>query len=364
MQDLHELESTLRVVHRAPPRTEPPTGLFRSIVAAPSRRMSDVFAALPQHHGSKILVRRPGQRTYAARLELDREEGHGAWEFYRLGPSLYVVAGDFVYDRTRIDRAPGEDLLEFHLRLSGTLNLGLPGEVPPLVVAPDSLLLLRQPDGVDVVDRVEAGVRDAFVSVFCSTAHFASLAERYGLAVPAALAFMAGGGVADVQHRLMPMNAGLLHVAHSLLRSPYEGGLRLMHAEAKVTELLCEVLHLAAQAPAPARVGCHDDLRRLDLARRIIMTQHSPPPQIADIARRVGMSETKLKRAFKARFGTTLFDMSLDARMRHALELLRCKHMAVGQVAYAVGYSHQTSFASAFKRHFGFLPRAARQESG
>jgi AraC-like DNA-binding protein len=175
---------------------------------------------------------------------------------------------------------------------------------------------------------------------------------------------MAGGGVADVQHRLMPMNAGLLHVAHSLLRSPYEGGLRLMHAEAKVTELLCEVLHLAAQAPAPARMGCHDDLRRLDLARRIIMTQHSPPPQIADIARRVGMSETKLKRAFKARFGTTLFDMSLEARMRHALELLRCKHMAVGQVAYAVGYSHQTSFASAFKRHFGFLPRAVRQESG
>jgi AraC-like DNA-binding protein len=160
------------------------------------------------------------------------------------------------------------------------------------------------------------------------------------------------------------MNAGLLHVAHSLLRSPYEGGLRLMHAEAKVSELLCEVLHLAGQAPAPARVGCNDDLRRLDLARRIIMTQHSPPPQISDIARRVGMSETKLKRAFKARFGSTLFDMSLDARMRHALELLRCKHMAVGQVAYAVGYSHQTSFASAFKRHFGFLPRAVRQESG
>ena len=364
MQDLHELETTTRVMHRAPAWTEPHAGLFRSIVAAPSRRMSDVFAALPQHQASKMLARRPGQRTYAARLELERHEGHGAWEFYRLGPSLYVVAGDFVYDRARVDRAPGEDLLEFHLRLSGTMRLGLPGDALPLTVAPDSLLLLRQPDGVDVVDSVEAGARDAFVSVFCSAAHFAALADRYGIAVPDILSFMAGSGITELRHRLLPMNAGLLHIAHSLLRSPYEGGLRLMHAEAKVTELLCEVLHRAAQAPAPARMGCHDDLRRLDLARRIIMTQHSPPPQIADIARRVGMSETKLKRAFKARFGTTLFDMSLDARMRHALELLRCKHMAVGQVAYAVGYSHQTSFASAFKRHFGFLPRAARQESG
>lgn len=364
MQDLHELETTTRVMHRAPAWTEPHAGLFRSIVAAPSRRMSDVFAALPQHQASKMLARRPGQRTYAARLELERHEGHGAWEFYRLGPSLYVVAGDFVYDRARVDRAPGEDLLEFHLRLSGTMRLGLPGDALPLTVAPDSLLLLRQPDGVDVVDSVEAGARDAFVSVFCSAAHFAALADRYGIAVPDILSFMAGSGITELRHQLLPMNAGLLHIAHSLLRSPYEGGLRLMHAEAKVTELLCEVLHRAAQAPAPTRVGCNDDLRRLDIARRIIMTQHSPPPQIAEIARRVGMSETKLKRAFKARFGTTLFDMSLDARMRHALELLRCKHMAVGQVAYAVGYSHQTSFASAFKRHFGFLPRAARQESG
>jgi transcriptional regulator GlxA family with amidase domain len=44
--------------------------------------------------------------------------------------------------------------------------------------------------------------------------------------------------------------------------------------------------------------------------------------------------------------------MSLDARMRHALELLRCKHMPVSRVAVAVGYSHQTSFASAFNKQF------------
>lgn len=100
------------------------------------------------------------------------------------------------------------------------------------------------------------------------------------------------------------------------------------------------------------------------MARHIVITQHSPPPLISEIARRVGMSETKLKRTFKVRFGTTIFDMGLDARMRHALELLRCKHMPVSRVALSVGYSHQTSFASAFKKHFGFLPRAARQDHG
>lgn len=129
-------------------------------------------------------------------------------------------------------------------------------------------------------------------------------------------------------------------------------------------ELLCEVLHCAAELPQAVAPTADDELRRLDLARRIVTTQFSPPPQIGQIARRVGMSDTKLKRAFKARFGTTLFDMSVEVRMRHALELLRCKRMSVGQVAYAVGYSHQTTFASAFKQHFGFLPSTARQQIG
>jgi AraC-like DNA-binding protein len=34
--------------------------------------------------------------------------------------------------------------------------------------------------------------------------------------------------------------------------------------------------------------------------------------------------------------------------------------LSVGQVAHAVGYRHQTSFAAAFKEHFGFSPREAR----
>ena len=84
--------------------------------------------------------------------------------------------------------------------------------------------------------------------------------------------------------------------------------------------------------------------------------------RICDVARTVGMSESKLKRAFKARFGVTVFEYGLECRMRHALELLRCKKMPVGQVAFAVGYRHQTSFASAFRDFFGFLPSSARTD--
>jgi AraC-like DNA-binding protein len=48
--------------------------------------------------------------------------------------------------------------------------------------------------------------------------------------------------------------------------------------------------------------------------------------------------------------------------MQTALELLRCRHMSVNQVAFAVGYRHQTSFTSAFFDYFGFLPSKARTQ--
>ena len=46
--------------------------------------------------------------------------------------------------------------------------------------------------------------------------------------------------------------------------------------------------------------------------------------------------------------------------MQHALALLRENQLPVARVAEAVGYSHQTSFATAFRRHFGLSPKDAR----
>lgn len=46
--------------------------------------------------------------------------------------------------------------------------------------------------------------------------------------------------------------------------------------------------------------------------------------------------------------------------MQHALTLLRERRLAVARIAESVGYSHQTSFATAFRRHFGMRPRDVR----
>jgi AraC-like DNA-binding protein len=133
----------------------------------------------------------------------------------------------------------------------------------------------------------------------------------------------------------------------------------LLHSEAKALEILCQVL-----SPAPGeieRVTATTTLvRQIDTVRRILGTQFAPIPHICDLARRVGVSESKLKRAFKEHFGVTVFEYGLECRMRHALELLQGNAVSICQVAESVGYQHQTSFTAAFRDHFGFLPSEAR----
>jgi AraC-like DNA-binding protein len=91
------------------------------------------------------------------------------------------------------------------------------------------------------------------------------------------------------------------------------------------------------------------------------MKQFASAPTIRQVARAVGMNDTSLKRGFRAVFGETVFSFSVRCRMQQALTLLlREQRLSVARVAEAVGYSHQTSFATAFRRYFGISPKDAR----
>jgi transcriptional regulator GlxA family with amidase domain len=162
------------------------------------------------------------------------------------------------------------------------------------------------------------------------------------------------------QHDLSP---ALQYIANSLLNNHHRSGIRLLHAEAKSLELLCELLSGAqAQVYPQTELVTAGEARQLDAARRLLASNLDTPARVKNVARAVGMSESKLRRLFKAHVGVTVSDFALECRMRCALDLLRGKQVSVAEAARAVGYRHQTSFASAFHDFFGFQPRKARQD--
>ena len=98
---------------------------------------------------------------------------------------------------------------------------------------------------------------------------------------------------------------------------------------------------------------------RLDLARARLIEPSGLIPGVRELARLVGLSESKLKRDFKAAFGKSIVEYALERRMALAMDMLRAGTKPVGEVAAAVGYRHHTSFTAAFRRFYGFSPRTS-----
>ena len=90
------------------------------------------------------------------------------------------------------------------------------------------------------------------------------------------------------------------------------------------------------------------------------MENYKSPPTITELARQVGLNRSRLCVEFKEIFGTTVFEFCQGYRMNKARELLQDRNLSIAQVAESVGYEHATNFTSAFKKQFGFLPKAIR----
>jgi AraC-like DNA-binding protein len=119
---------------------------------------------------------------------------------------------------------------------------------------------------------------------------------------------------------------------------------------------LREVLERHA-ADLLARQDDGDALARVRAAIREELPQR--PPKLEAIAARVAMSTRTLQRRL-GDAATTFQALVEDERRQAACAYLRRGDLAVGDVAYMLGYSEPSAFARAFKRWTGCSPRAYR----
>lgn len=79
-------------------------------------------------------------------------------------------------------------------------------------------------------------------------------------------------------------------------------------------------------------------------------------PGIEKVARKVGISPTKLKNDFKAMHNTTLYQYFSARQMKAAHELLLQKEYSVKEVATFFGYENASKFSAKFQKELDVLP--------
>ncbi|PIG94150.1 AraC family transcriptional regulator [Gloeocapsopsis sp. IPPAS B-1203] len=154
-------------------------------------------------------------------------------------------------------------------------------------------------------------------------------------------------------------------VLYQILNCPYRDFIREIYLQSKTLEIvalwLAQELNYRQVKLSTVKLS-PDDVERIYYARDILITNLLHPPTLLELARQVAVNERKLKQGFRQIFGTTVFGYLHNYRMEQAKQMLAEQKLTVAQVAHAVGYSHLSHFAAAFRKKFGVNPSAYRSK--
>lgn len=274
-----------------------------------------------------------------------------------------MVVGDVRHEQAASITVAEQAVLKLHYRLSGTGRAALEGD-REIIIPERSSSLLVHPEGMRKKEWFLAGQHEQSVTLLCAPSFLAERLPDVAAQFPGPVADFVSGTARGVYHEILPLRADMARAAAALLACELTGSLRQLYAEARAFELLT----LSVQALIDPEFSLvrrdsslgNGDLDRLTAARASLERHFLEPPTIAALAREVGMNEAKLMRSFKHVFGRTIFDFTQELRMERAKKLLEVSELSVTEIALEVGYEYSSNFTTAFKRHFGITPKAAR----
>ncbi|SHF42748.1 helix-turn-helix transcriptional regulator [Pedobacter caeni] len=157
----------------------------------------------------------------------------------------------------------------------------------------------------------------------------------------------------------MPINMQMRNLIQDIRNCPYQGLMKKVLLECKVTELLLMQLSQCTGEEEKRASLNPSDIDKLYYVKELIAENLHQPKTILQLSQIAGINDFKLKKEFKRLFGDTLFGHLTKVRLDHARGLI-LSGSTVSEASIAAGYRHQQHFTNAFKRHYGYLPSQIR----
>jgi AraC family transcriptional regulator of arabinose operon len=99
----------------------------------------------------------------------------------------------------------------------------------------------------------------------------------------------------------------------------------------------------------------------MDRALKIADAHYAELHSAADLARRVGISASRLQSLFRQAGRESPSDMIWRLKAEHALQMIRSTGLTLGEIAESCGYANPCHLSRSFKRHTGLSPRELRR---
>ncbi|MGY5355126.1 helix-turn-helix domain-containing protein [Wenyingzhuangia sp. IMCC45467] len=159
----------------------------------------------------------------------------------------------------------------------------------------------------------------------------------------------------DVLTKGLFISEEMLSIINDILYCNYEGVKRRVFLELKIKELLIVAMSHYVATSVTESMDAYD-VKSLKQVEEHIKKHLKEEMPIVELAILAGLNTSKLKKAFKAVYGTTIFKYITSLRIDKAKDLIQKENYTISQASYEVGYKNPQHFTVAFKKKLGYLP--------
>ncbi len=156
------------------------------------------------------------------------------------------------------------------------------------------------------------------------------------------------------------VNSAVYAVIQTIQQCNYIGLTRKIFLESKVFELIALAYNGLERNQDPVKLSSADQ-QFIHYAAQLIKDHLDNPYTIIQLARKVGINQTKLKDGFKVLYGTTVFNYMQTLRMNKAHASLLSTHLSIYEISLASGFKNTSNFSASFKKVFGYSPSQLRK---
>lgn len=335
-------------------------GLFRAFLGGHEATVASTFSRLATANDiDRTVDERLG--LFHARVALPEEDGSGFWRFLSISDDIFVVLTDCTFSAIRHEHVMAEGLVEFHFLLEGPVALSLP-QTDDATEPPNVSLMSCQPALGMAYDVVCQPGTYKMASLYILPT---LLEKSFGLNTEQGtvrqLLHPAAGTMAMVEQKI---DREFIRVLRDLFGLDFGTARVMPMALALIIELLtlsADAIDRGSRAKEGTIIFTARELAMFKQAQEILATDFSETLTIPHLAKRLGTNVTKLKSGFRLLYGTTIFAYRNRYRMDLAMDLLTTGSMSVAEVSQTIGFRHQASFTSAFRAHFGLIPKQVRR---
>ncbi len=305
-----------------------------------------------------------GIEDRGVRIKLPSSSGNGFRELFQISQGIYVTINNFTpHDEWAFGLA-GEDALLAHFQISGDSQstfihtdrdkeFSLSG---PLAV------LAYHPADMDEHETFPAGNLETSITISCTRSALEKRFNIHASDFSPYLRHQVYDSPSNFFCEYMELMPYMREDTERLMRLETTGKLRSLCVEGLALNLLSNLLGTAIDSSnhfGRPRISGRDR-SAVQQARNILERHFTNPPSVNDLAKSVGLNRNKLSSGFQEVYGQTISECCSYLRMQKACQLLGDTNMKIIDVALQVGYSHPTSFSTAFQRYKGMSPRHYR----